>query len=139
MLFFIQAFAQHTPVKHSRKKHKKAQSDKALPSDAQRAANSSMLLKDGWQMQSANKISGAGAAISQAGFATTDWYPVSVPTTIIGGLLANKHYDFDPFYGMNFEKLNDPALDGPWWFRREFTLARTEIGKDVVLLLHGIN
>jgi exo-1,4-beta-D-glucosaminidase len=138
MVLLVQASAQSTTTKH-RKRHKKAQADKPLPSEAVRIANSNLVLRDGWQMQSANKVDGAGAAVSQAGYVTTDWYPVSVPTTIIAGLLANKQYDFDPFYGMNFEKLNDPRLDAPWWFRREFTLAKTEIGKDVVLILHGIN
>jgi len=138
MVLLVQASAQSTTTKH-RKRHKKAQADKPLPSEAVRIANSNLVLRDGWQMQSANKVVGAGVAVSQPGYATTDWYPVSVPTTIIAGLLANKQYDFDPFYGMNFEKLNDQRLDAPWWFRREFTLAKTEIGKDVVLILHGIN
>jgi exo-1,4-beta-D-glucosaminidase len=64
---------------------------------------------------------------------------VSVPTTVIAGLLANKVYDFDPFYGRNFEKLADARLDKPWWFRKEFSLPVTENGKNVVLKLHGIN
>jgi exo-1,4-beta-D-glucosaminidase len=134
----VQGSAQST-VKHPRKKHKKSQADKPLPSEAVRMSNSNIVLRDGWQMQSATKVSGTGDLISQPGYGVADWYTVSVPTTIIAGLLANKHYDFDPFYGMNFEKLNDPQLDAPWWFRKEFTLARTEIGKDVVLVLHGIN
>ncbi len=61
-------------------------------------------------------------AISRGRVSPAGWYKVSVPTTIIAGLLANKVYDFDPFYGMNFEKLKDPKLDAPWWFRKEFTL-----------------
>ena len=112
-------------------------------------AQNTITLRTGWQMQSATAITAAspgssqtsptsaGAAISQPGYPTAHWYNVSVPTTIIAGLLANKVYDFDPFYGMNFEKLNDPKLDSPWWFRREFT--GTEKGKDVILTLHGIN
>jgi exo-1,4-beta-D-glucosaminidase len=138
MFLLVQASAQSTTAKH-RKRHTKAQADKPLPSEAERIANSNILLKDGWQMQSATRLTDAGAVISQAGYTTADWYKVSVPTTIIAGLLANKQYDFDPFYGMNFEKLKDPKLDSAWWFRREFTLAKTEIGKDVVLILHGIN
>ena len=138
MFLLVQASAQSTTAKH-RKRHTKAQADKPLPSEAERMANSNILLKDGWQMQSATRLTDAGAVISQAGYTTADWYKVSVPTTIIAGLLANKQYDFDPFYGMNFEKLKDPKLDSAWWFRREFTLAKTEIGKDVVLILHGIN
>ncbi|HXB09858.1 MAG TPA: glycoside hydrolase family 2 TIM barrel-domain containing protein, partial [Puia sp.] len=107
---------------------------------AQNSEHSSMILRDGWHMQSSTNIGGAGgAAISQPGYVTAGWYKVSVPTTIIAGLLANKAYDFDPFYGMNFEKLNDPKLDSTWWFRREFTLPTTDKSKDVLLKLHGIN
>ena len=138
LFMVVQGFAQ-SRVKHGKKRHSKTHGDKPLPSDAERAANSNIVLGDGWQMQSATKVSGAGAAISVPGYGVGGWYNVSVPTTIIAGLLANGKYDFDPFYGMNFEKLKDPALDAPWWFRKEFTLPRTEIGKDVVLVLHGIN
>ncbi|WP_426669971.1 glycosyl hydrolase 2 galactose-binding domain-containing protein [Mucilaginibacter sp. McL0603] len=98
-----------------------------------------MILKDNWQMQSALKDPSPAATISQDKFEPKGWYKISVPSTIIAGLLANKAYDFDPFYGMNFEKLNDPALDKPWWFRKEFELPASEKGKNVVLKLHGIN
>jgi exo-1,4-beta-D-glucosaminidase len=98
-----------------------------------------MILKDGWQMQSAMKDPSPGSNVSQAQFDPKSWYKISVPSTIIAGLLANHVYDFDPFFGMNFEKLNDPALDHPWWFRKEFELPASEKGKNVVLKLHGIN
>ena len=102
-------------------------------------AQKDMILKDDWQMQSAKRLADGGSAISLSGYRTVGWYKVSVPTTVIAGLLANKVYDFDPFYGMNFEKLKDTTLDSPWWFRREFTLSTADKGKDVVLKLHGIN
>ena len=98
-----------------------------------------IILKDDWQMQSALKDPSPAGNISQDKFDPKGWYKISVPSTIIAGLLANKVYDFDPFYGMNFEKLNDPALDHPWWFRKEFELPASEKGKNVVLKLHGIN
>ena len=102
---------------------------------AQDSENYRLILKDGWQMQSVTKDASAGSLVSQSNFMPKGWYPVSVPTTIIAGLLANKVYDFDPFFGTNFQKLNDPALDKPWWFRKAFS----QKGKDVVLKLHGIN
>ena len=106
---------------------------------AQTTENFRMILKDGWQMQSSVKVADAGDKVSQTGYKTLGWYKVSVPTTIIAGLLSNKVYDFDPFYDMNFEKLKDPNLDTTWWFRKEFIIPRSEKGKDVVLKLHGIN
>ncbi|HEY4196229.1 MAG TPA: hypothetical protein VGM63_11880, partial [Mucilaginibacter sp.] len=98
-----------------------------------------MILKDDWQMQSALKDPTPATTVSQNQFDPKGWYKISVPSTIIAGLLANKVYDFDPFYGMNFKKLEDPALDKPWWFRKVFELPASEKGKNVVLKLHGIN
>jgi exo-1,4-beta-D-glucosaminidase len=101
--------------------------------------NYRVVLKDNWNMQSAVTDMASGKQISETGFKTADWYKVSVPTTVIAGLIANKVYNFDPFYGKNFEKLTDPRLDKPWWFRKEFDLPAAEDGKNVVLKLHGIN
>jgi exo-1,4-beta-D-glucosaminidase len=106
---------------------------------AQSSEHFRMILKDGWQMQSATRVTDAGTIVSLPGYKTLDWYKVSVPTTVIAGLLSNKVYDFDPFYDMNFVKLNDQKLDSTWWFRKEFTLPNSERGKEVVLKLHGIN
>src|SRR5476649_28631 len=101
--------------------------------------NFRILLKDNWQMQSAVTDATPGGQVSTPAFQPANWYKVSVPTTVIAGLVANKIYNFDPFYGRNFEKLADPRLDKPWWFRREFELPASETGKNVVLKLHGIN
>ncbi|HEY8927779.1 MAG TPA: glycoside hydrolase family 2 protein [Mucilaginibacter sp.] len=101
--------------------------------------NYRQLLKDGWNMQSAVTDGSKGSQISTTTFKADKWYKVSVPTTVIAGLLANKVYDFDPFFGRNFEKLNDSRLDKPWWFRKEFKLAESENGKNVVLKLQGVN
>jgi exo-1,4-beta-D-glucosaminidase len=108
-------------------------------SQSDESENYRMILKDDWKMQSAVTDATLGNKISQPDFQANDWYKVSVPTTVIAGLIANKVYDFDPFYGRNFEKLADPRLDKPWWFRKEFTLPVSEDGKNVVLKLHGIN
>ncbi|SHM91469.1 glycoside hydrolase family 2 protein [Mucilaginibacter sp. OK098] len=96
-------------------------------------------LKNDWNMQSAVTDAATGGQISKPDFKVDKWYKVSVPTTVIAGLIANKVYNFDPFYGRNFEKLNDARLDKPWWFRKEFKLAESENGKNVVLKLQGVN
>ncbi|MGN6398271.1 MAG: glycoside hydrolase family 2 protein [Mucilaginibacter sp.] len=103
------------------------------------AENYRQLLKEGWNMQSAITDVSAGSQISTTAFNAGNWYKVSVPTTVIAGLIANKVYDFDPFFGHNFEKLNDARLDKPWWFRKEFKLPASENGKNVVLKLQGVN
>jgi exo-1,4-beta-D-glucosaminidase len=101
--------------------------------------NYRLVLKENWQMQSAVTDQSKGSQISKTDFQSDKWYKVNVPTTVIAGLIANKVYNFDPFYGRNFEKLTDSRLDKPWWFRKEFKLPESQNGKNVVLKLHGIN
>jgi exo-1,4-beta-D-glucosaminidase len=106
---------------------------------AQPATAQQWLLKSDWKMQSGMTDTSAGASISMAGFDAKDWYTVSVPTTIVGGLIANKVYPFDPFMGQNLQKLSDPKFDKAWWFRREFDLPKAVGGRHIMLKLHGIN
>lgn len=98
-----------------------------------------MILHNDWTMQSSVTDPSSGDKISEPGFAEKNWYPVTMPSTIIAGLLANHVYDFDPFFGKNFEKLADDKLNHTWWFRKTFELPASEKNKNVVLKLHGIN
>lgn len=90
-------------------------------------------------MQSFLIDSSSGSMVSQAGFATPQWYNISVPTTVIAGLLANNEYNFDPFYSTNLDKISGPKFDKPWWFRKEFSLPASQQGKNVILKIHGLN
>ena len=98
-----------------------------------------LVLKDGWNMQSTTKVTANGAVLSKTDFQPTDWFTISVPSTIIGGLMANNYYDFDPFMGQNFKKLADPSMDKPWWFRKTFELGNHFAGKNIILKLQGVN
>ena len=98
-----------------------------------------LILHDGWRMQSSRTDSATGAQIARKDFPVKNWYRITVPSTIIAGLLANNEYNFDPFYGKNFEKLADNRLDHPWWLRKKFDLPASENHKNVILKLHGIN
>jgi len=101
--------------------------------------NFSMILHDEWRMQSSFTDHATGDKVSAADFSAAKWYPITVPSTIIAGLLANHEYKFDPFYATNFEKLADERLNHTWWFRKEFSLPSSEKNKTVILKLHGIN
>lgn len=98
-----------------------------------------MKLEEGWEMQSTLEIAETDEQISKLQYQTAGWYEVTVPTTIIAGLLENNEYEFDPLFGQNLSKIQGPRFDKHWWFRKEFTLPETEGGKTVVLNLHGIN
>ena len=104
-----------------------------------RSESFQMILHDNWTMQSSLTDEAKGAQVSQKDFPVNSWYKITVPSTIIAGLLANNEYNFDPFYGKNFEKLADKRMDHPWWFRKQFELPASEKNKNVILKLHGIN
>src|SRR6266480_2055908 len=96
-----------------------------------------MILHDDWGMQSSLTDKATGDQISKKDFPAKNWYKITVPSTFIAGLLANKEYNFDPFYSKNFEKLADKRLDTTWWYRKEFALPASEKNKNVILKLHG--
>src|SRR5712691_6048061 len=50
---------------------------------------SSTELTQGWSLISANNVSDAGSTISQPGYNVSSWYPITVPSTVLAGLVAN--------------------------------------------------
>ena len=112
-------------------------------------------LTTGWTLQSSAKVREKGEALSGAKLDTTGWYPVTVPTTVFAGLVANGEQP-DPFFGMNlrsapgvsypigknFSNLpmaEDSPFAVPWWFRKQFALPAEYEGKTIWLHFAGIN
>ncbi len=103
-------------------------------SDSQRAV---MVLKEHWSIQSSEKIQATGSSISKPGFQVDDWYPATMPSTILETLVKNKVVK-DPYYGNNFVEAKgyfeahafnylydmpeDSPYSMPWWYRTEFEL-----------------
>ena len=114
-----------------------------------------VLLHSGWSLQSACKVSAGGEEVSKPGFKTEGWHSVTVPSTVVAALVADKTYP-DPYYaknlrdipgttypiGKNFSLL-PMAKDSPfrcsWWYRTEFTLAENFDKRHVWLYFGGIN
>src|SRR6266478_970872 len=111
-------------------------------------------LTNGWELQSSAKIRDGGEVISTTAFKPADWYPATVPSTIVGTLVDDKVYP-DPFFGMNLrsipgtsyrpgENFSDKPMpiDSPfkvaWWYRKEFQIA-PEKGGQARLNFDGIN
>ena len=112
-------------------------------------------LADGWMMQSSCKVDQSGEMLSKAGFQPRQWYPVSVPSTVVSPLVKQKVLP-DPMFGMNlrqfpgvgypiganFSNLPMPP-DSPylvsWWYRKAFTLSAAYRSKTVWLNFRGIN
>ena len=109
--------------------------DAGPPSDPSR-----IYLSDGWLIQSSAVATDPGETISTAAYAPMQWYPTTVPSTVVASLLANGVYS-DILTGMNLRSLpgmgysigqdflsiedNVPMpSDSPflpaWWFRTQF-------------------
>ena len=109
-----------------------------------------LLLRDNWTIQSSEKITANGNAISSLSFDPDGWYTTSVPSTVMAALLENGLYP-DPFYGTNIESLpgyytgfdagmpDDSPFSVPWWYRTEFKLPAEFQGKNLWLNFHSIN
>lgn len=111
-------------------------------------------------LQSSAVVKDDGAAISTASYQAPDhWYPVTVPSTVLTGLVANKIYP-DPYTGMNNMLIPDasdsfnhqyhleqyshlPGEPNPWkkpyWYRTTFSVPATDKGRHFQLIFKGIN
>ena len=97
-------------------------------------------LSSGWQLQDAAKVAAPPEQISQPGFQTTDWYPATVPGTILSSLVNDKVYP-EPLYGENNrpEVIPDSLCRKDWWYRTNLTVPAGYAGKKIWLTFEGIN
>jgi exo-1,4-beta-D-glucosaminidase len=105
---------------------------------AQPARSGHLPLREGWALQSSVQVKDPGEVIASDRFDAAGWYPVTVPTTVVAGLVASKVLP-DPYFGMNVRNLpgmdypmgknfskypmgKDSPFAVPWWFRKQFTI-----------------
>jgi hypothetical protein len=113
-----------------------------------------------FELQSSSLVKSDGAEISKPGYSKdVHWFPVTVPSTVLTGLVANKVYP-DPYAGMNnmlipdasdeFNKKYDltkfshlPNDPNPWkkpyWYRTVFSVPAEEKGRHFQIIFKGIN
>ena len=94
-------------------------------------------LSSGWALRSANSVSDGGATISQPGYGTVGWSPISLPTTVLAGLVANNVYQ-NIFFGENLKSVPDLTTQD-WWYRGEFVAAPTTPGQAYWLRFKGLS
>ena len=114
-----------------------------------------LTLRQNWFIASSADVRDDRAAISLPGYTTRDWYPATVPTTVLSALVNDQVYS-DPYTGMNLRSI--PGTSYPlfedfsnlmmppgspfrhaWWYRTEFTLPAEFSGKTLWLAFDGIN
>src|SRR6266516_7740890 len=89
------------------------------------------------QLRSAANVSDGGAAISQVGYGAAGWYPITLPSTVLAGLVANNVYQ-DVYFGKNLASVPDLTTQN-WWFRGEFTAPPAAAGQVYWLRFKGIS
>jgi len=124
----------------------------ALPA---KASLPPVTLKQGWAIRSSVDVRESGPAISSVGFNSNEWYPATVPSTVLGILAEDRVYS-DPYFGTNLRSIpgtNYPVFDNfafyqmppdspfrhSWWYRTEFKLPAEFKGNTIWLSFDGIN
>ena len=113
-----------------------------------------------FSLQSTYIVKAPGSILSTPAYQSAEpWYPVTVPSTVLTGLVANKVYP-DPYQGMNNMQIPDasdsfnteynlgryshiPGVSNPWnkpyWYRSTFEVPAADKGKYFQLIFKGIN
>jgi hypothetical protein len=111
-------------------------------------------------LQSSSLIDEAGEVLSTTGYRSpVYWFPVSVPSTVLTGLVANNVYP-DPYSGLNNMLIPDasdefnqeynleqyshlPNDPNPWkkpyWYRTTFNVPESDLDRHFQLIFKGIN
>ena len=97
-------------------------------------------MNTGWELQSSAVLGNEnGEKISQLNFNAASWYPVTLPATVVAGLVQNGVYE-DPFYGLNLLKINKTQFTNTWWYRSTFNISQTlDSLQSVIIRFKGIN
>jgi exo-1,4-beta-D-glucosaminidase len=113
----------------------------------QTPSESQIVIRDHWSIQSSANLTDNGKVISQTDYTAKDWYPTSVPSTVLAALVANEVYP-DPYYGNNYLELpgvrrwdipEGNPFESSWWCRTDFDLPSGYAGRHVRLKFHGVN
>lgn len=81
-------------------------------------------------------ISSSGDSISLPTYDASQWYNVSVPSTVLASLVEAGALPDDLYYGRNLEKVPPEQFDAPRWYRIE--IPQPPIS-DALLTLKGVN
>lgn len=93
-------------------------------------------LRAGWEIQSSAVAGNDGAAISDPGYSTAGWLPISRPQTLMAGLVENGRHP-DVFRSNNLASVPTEQFAVNWWYRDEVRL-RPRAGQRTSLVMNGV-
>jgi len=94
-------------------------------------------LTSGWSLRSANNVTDPGTTISTVGYNVSAWYPITVPSTVMAGLVANNVYP-NVFFGTNLQAVPDLTTQN-WWYRGQFNAVAGVAGQQYWLRFKGLS
>src|SRR5215216_1885215 len=98
---------------------------------------SSTELTSGFSLRSANNVTDPGTTISTVGYNVSSWYPITVPSTVMAGLVANNVYP-NVFFGTNLQSVPDLTTQN-WWYRGQFNAVAGVPGQQYWLRFKGVS
>jgi exo-1,4-beta-D-glucosaminidase len=127
----------------------------AVAAASEGGGSPAILLRKGWAIQASSEVTESGASISTPGFQARDWYPATVPSTVLSALVEAHVYP-DPYTGTNLRSIPGTSYpvftnfsevpmppDSPfrrsWWYRTEFGIPAEHRGKTLWLGFDGVN
>ena len=93
-------------------------------------------LQSGWQIRSSATVGAPGRVVSEPGYPTAGWLPISQPETLMAGLLENGRYP-GVFYSSRLKQVPVRQFRVPWWYRDAFVL-HPVAGQHTFLRMRGV-
>jgi Exo-beta-D-glucosaminidase Ig-fold domain/Glycosyl hydrolases family 2/Concanavalin A-like lectin/glucanases superfamily/Glycosyl hydrolases family 2, sugar binding domain/Glycosyl hydrolases family 2, TIM barrel domain len=100
--------------------------------------DSEWVLAHDWYLTPAPKVSAEARTISQPGYKTTDWWPATMPGTVLTTMIDRGVYP-DPDFGLNNLAIPESLNKQDYWYRLEFRAPKTAAGRRLTLTFQGIN
>jgi beta-galactosidase/beta-glucuronidase len=95
-------------------------------------------LAGGWMLTPAPRTTADAAALSQANFQDKDWWPATVPGTVLTTMIDRGVYP-DPDYGLNNLAIPEGLNKQNYWYRNEFKAPKIASAHHLTLTFQGIN
>ncbi len=95
-------------------------------------------LAGGWTLTPAPTVTAEGPQIASAGFSSKDWWPATVPGTVLTTMVDRGVYP-DPDYGLNNLAIPESLNKQDYWYRNEFKAPASIVGRHLTLTFQGIN
>jgi hypothetical protein len=100
--------------------------------------NDEWIIAGDWNLIPAPKVKEDGAAISLPNYRARDWWPATVPGTVLTTMIDRGIYP-DPDYGLNNLAIPESLNKQDYWYRVEFRTPKSVGGRRLTLTFEGIN